>query len=139
MPTKENPADIGSRGSVIGKLPKIWLKDPTWLCNTSEWPEQPYGSPTSESPQETKIASELVVTTIEKNNSLDKLLEKFGLWKVLRVSAWINRFINCIKTKVRGLLTTTKIEKHKKFWIKREQQRFRYTEKVKIDMKSLDL
>ena len=59
---------------------------------------------------------------------------------MLRVSAWVNRFINnCRKTKVRGLLTTREIEKQKKFWIKREQHRFRDTEKVKIDVKSLDL
>ena len=63
VPTKENLAGIGSMGCTIGKLLQIWLVGPNWLCNTSEWPEQPYIRPTSESQQETKIASELVVTT----------------------------------------------------------------------------
>ena len=93
--TKENPPDFGSRGCTISKLPQIWLKGPNWLCNISEWLEQPYISPTSD----------LVVTTIKKHNSLDRHLEKFELWKVLRISAWINRFVNiCRKTKVRDLL-----------------------------------
>ena len=37
------------------------------------------------------------------------------------------------------MLTTCEIEKQKKFLIKGEQQRFRDTEKIKIDLKSLDL
>ena len=78
---------MGSKGCTIGKLPQIWLKGQNWLCNTCERPEQPYIGPTSESQQEIIIASELVVTTLEKNNSLGKLLEKFELWKVLRVPA----------------------------------------------------
>ena len=43
------------------------------------------------------------------------------------------------KTKVRGLLTTTETEKQKRFWVKREQQRFRDTQKVKIGVNSSDL
>ena len=58
----------------------------------------------------------------------------------MRVSASINRFINnCRKTTGRGLLKTTEIEKQKKFWIKGEQQTFKDTGQVKIDVKSLDL
>ena len=37
------------------------------------------------------------------------------------------------------MLTTCEIEKQKKFLVKGEQQRFRDTEKIKIDLKSLDL
>lgn len=67
-------------------------------------------------------------------------LTNFELSKVLRASAWINRFINnCKKPKVRDLPTTGEIEKQKNFWIKRERQRLRDTEKVKNDVKSLDL
>ena len=77
---------------------------------------------------------------IEKNSSLDKPLEKLTLWKVLRISACLNNFINkCRKTKARALLTTNEIENQKNFWIKREQHRFRDTDQVKIDVKCLDL
>ena len=71
--TKKNPPDTKSRCCTIAKLPQIWLKGPNWLCNAYEWPEQLNG-PTYESQQETKIASDLVITTIEKNKSLDKPL-----------------------------------------------------------------
>ena len=109
---------------------QIWLKGPKWL------------GPSSELQQETKIAPELVAITLENNNSLDKLLGKFNSWKVLRPSTWINRFIStCGKTRFRRLLKANEIEKLKKFRIKRERkrQRFRDTEKVKIDVKSLNL
>ena len=133
--TKKNPPDTESRCCTIAKLPQIWFKGPNWLCNTYEWPEQ-LNDPTSESQQETKIASDLVITTIEKNKSLDRPLEKFKLWKVLRVSVWINRFINNRrKTKVRGLLTTSVID----FGLRESNRWFKDTEKVNIDVKSLDL
>ena len=31
VPTKQNPADILSRGSLISKLGDLWWKGPTWL------------------------------------------------------------------------------------------------------------
>ena len=37
VPTKQNPADIGSQGSPISKLGDLWWKDPTWLSNISLW------------------------------------------------------------------------------------------------------
>ena len=36
VPTKQNPVDIESRGSLISKLPNVWLEDPFWLTNSSE-------------------------------------------------------------------------------------------------------
>ena len=99
------------------------LKGQNWLCNSSEWPEQFYKGLTSESQQQTKITSKIEVNTIEKNNNLGKLLEKFKSYKVLKVSDWINRFINtCKNTKVRGLLTTGETEKQKKVCIKTETE-----------------
>ena len=31
VPTRDNPADLGSRGSVLTKIPEIWWKGPSWL------------------------------------------------------------------------------------------------------------
>ena len=36
VPTRHNPADIGSRGSLTSKLSKLWLEDPSWLRNSDE-------------------------------------------------------------------------------------------------------
>ena len=41
VPTKENPDDIGNRCSLISKLLKVWWEGPSWLTNSSEWPNQP--------------------------------------------------------------------------------------------------
>ena len=49
VPTKYNPADNGSRGSLISKLPNVWLEGPSWLTNSSEWPDQPVIHPSLKS------------------------------------------------------------------------------------------
>ena len=40
VPTKPNAADIGSRGSLILKLPNLSLEGSSWSTNRSEWPNQ---------------------------------------------------------------------------------------------------
>ena len=68
------------------------------------------------------------------------MLEKHELYKFLRITAWIKRFLNnCQKNKRSGTLTTDGIEHQNKFWIKREQQRVKDTEKFKINKEMLHL
>ena len=35
VPTKQNPADIRSRGSLLSKIPDIWWKGPSWIAEKS--------------------------------------------------------------------------------------------------------
>ena len=63
------------------------------LTNGSELPSQPAIQPSLESQKEAQLEKQLVVNTIEIANAFDKLLQKYELYKTLRVSAWINRFI----------------------------------------------
>ena len=121
VPTKQNPADIGSRGSLISKLPKVWQEGSSWLTNSSEWPNQPVIQPLLESLKEAKLEKQFVVHTIEIANTFDKLLEKYELHKALRVSTWVNRFIKNCYFKLPGPLTTSVIEKQRKFYINGEQ------------------
>ena len=140
VPMKQNPADIGSRGSPISKLGDLWWKGPTWLSNISLWPRQPTIGPTTESQVECKSIKEIMTTTIEKSDTFDNLLEKHELYKFLRITAWIKRFLNnCQKTKRSSPLKTDETEHQKKFWIKREQQKVKNTEKFKISKEMLDL
>ena len=37
----QNRADIGSRGSLLSKIPDICWKGPLWIAENSKWPEQP--------------------------------------------------------------------------------------------------
>ena len=68
------------------------------------------------------------------------MLERHRLYKFLRITAWIKRFYyNCQKTKRSGPLKTGETEHQKKFWIKREQQRVKDTDKFKISKEMSDL
>ena len=88
---------------------------PSILTNSSEWPNQPVIQSSLESQKEAKLEKQILVNTIETTNAFDKLLEKFELHKVFRVSAWVNRFIkNCHHSKLSGPLTTSEYEKQKK-------------------------
>ena len=92
--TKQNPADIGSRGSPVRKLPELWWKDPTWLKEFPKWPARPYIGPTAESQQECKIIPEVMAATVEALDMFDKLLAKYEFWKFLRITNWIFRLSN---------------------------------------------
>ena len=56
VPTKQNSAEIGSRGSLISRFPKMWLEGPSWITNSSEWSNQPVViQPSLESQKEVKL------------------------------------------------------------------------------------
>ena len=79
-----------------------------------------------ESQKEAKSEKQIVVNTIDISNVFNKLLEKYELHKALRVLNWVNRFIkNCHHSKKSGPLTTSEIEKQRKFYIKSEQKKIR--------------
>ena len=107
----QNPADIGSRGSLISKLPNIWLEGPSLLTNSGEWANQSVIQLWLESQKETKLEKQIVLNTIEITNVFDKLVEKYELHNALRVSTWVNKFIkNFHHSKQSGPLTTSDIE-----------------------------
>ena len=75
---------------------------------------------TTESQVESKTIKERMTTTIEISDTFDKFLEKHKLYKFLRITAWIKRFVN--RTKHSGPLETDDIKYRKKIWIKREHE-----------------
>ena len=82
VPTKENPADLGSRGCEICKLDNKWWEGPKWFQDQTQWAE-------------------------ELKNMFHKLLSKFSLLKTLRVLSWKSRFLsNSSKHRLKGPLTT---------------------------------
>ena len=115
---RDNPADLGCRGSLLTKFPKICWKGPSWLQVKENWPGQPDRKPSVESEKEVKISKErksIVITTVEIQDDFDLLLHKFSLHKALRISAWILRFIsNCRKSKKSGSLTIVELVNQKK-------------------------
>ena len=87
VPTKQNPADIGSRGSLLSKIPGIWWKGPSCRAENNKWPDQPILGESKESEKEAKIMKNILAITVKQNDLFDFLLDKYELHKVLRVSA----------------------------------------------------
>ena len=87
-PSRDNPADIGSRG--INSLPSLWFEGPTWLINKQIWPEN-----SKEIESERKLGKQITLVTREpETNTLLKVLEKCCTFKeLIRITAWIQRFI----------------------------------------------
>ena len=127
VPTRDNPADLGSRWSLLTKIPEIWWEGPSWLQVKENWPRQPDIKPSEESQKEVKISKEhksIVFTIVPIQNDFDLILHKFDLHKALRISAWILRFIsNCRKNKKSGPPSTIVLVNQKKCYIKCEQEK----------------
>lgn len=76
-------------------------------------------------------------------DEFNMLLEKFPLWKVLRICGWISCFVynsrNPKEERTKGPLTTEEIERRKLFWIARAQDSAKGSEKFEEDRLQLNL
>jgi hypothetical protein len=125
VPTAENPADLGSRGGSVVDAP-LWRYGPQWLADPDKWPPNITLISSASSNAEAKITKDIFAAAVNVQDTFDELLSKHELWKVLRIGAWVQRFIhNCkatVATRESGPLTTTEIENHKTWWIERIQR-----------------
>ena len=75
-----------------------------------------------ETENEVKKIREILRVLIESNYKDDEILEKFSIWKTLRIKCWIRRFTSKlqenIKGKNKGTSTTVEFEKEKLHLIK---------------------
>ena len=125
VPTKENPADLGSRGGQVDDS-KLWWQGPEWLSDKDRWPTDIVTSATPESQTEAKVTKELFNGATASTDCLDDLLGKFSLIKTLRIVAWAARFMRNSRLKkqerMAGPLTTYEINEQHLFWTKRAQE-----------------
>lgn len=141
VPTKENPADLGSHGGE--ELDTLWKMGPKWLANPDEWPENPVTEPSAASNAEARVTREVLAAAIPVNDEFNELLSKHELWKTLRISAWIWRFVNNCRTpkanRDTGPLNTTETEKQKTWWTRKAQTDAKGTEQFQRDQVQLNL
>ena len=92
VPTGDNPADVASRGASVTNH-KPWWVGPRWLGDREKWPHDILIKSSSETKAETKMTKEIIKVGVERPLIFDDLIKVFNLWKVLRVCAWIKRFV----------------------------------------------
>ncbi|GFW58350.1 integrase catalytic domain-containing protein [Trichonephila clavipes] len=109
VPSKENPADIASRGIDPKCLPdcKLWWQGPPWLrLETSSWPkaESSCDEASDEVKAEQKSVSIFNLFTHTSNDVIHGLFEHYSsLTKAIRIFAYCQRFIkNCKKIAFQG-------------------------------------
>lgn len=104
--TKENPADVLSRGCPIDALKdnKLWWHGPSWLrLETSRWPIALNNTENSYLTDEL-ITTSFVATTKPQMNIIDR----FSSYnRLIRVMSYCRRFLN---KKLKGPLTTNELE-----------------------------
>lgn len=134
--TKENPADLGSRGGKVDESTQLWLKGLKWLSKQEDWPDDITTVSTVETRAELKPTKEILATAVEEKNPFDDLLGKYELWKTIRIMAWIKRFSFIAKRcnrdkKISGPITTVETEAILKFWIKKTQDQAQNRQNLK--------
>ena len=126
--TDQNPADLGSREGYVTSN-ELWQHGPSWLSDKTKWPPEIALKPSKETTEESKHTRQVqaLVTASPQRDEFDELLESYRLRKVLRIGAWIQRFIrNCRSPSADreyGPLKTNEIEHQTTWWIKRVQQK----------------
>ena len=121
----KKPADIGSMGSLIVYISRVWWEDHSWLPDKTKWPDQTFITSTTDSEKETKHVKELVTKSIQSNqkSECNYLISKHKLHKTLTILAWIYGFINNRrKVKKSGPLTTDEIERKRKYLVKQAEK-----------------
>lgn len=109
-----NPADCGSRGILPSELINhpLWWAGPPWLSESpDQWPTQPNTS-NAQALQEERFVS-LATTELLSNIIFDDLLKRVSSFRnMLRITAYINRFIHNCRSQSRRSDPLTRDEIH---------------------------
>ncbi|XP_046862768.1 uncharacterized protein LOC124456341 [Xenia sp. Carnegie-2017] len=141
--TKDNPADIGSRGCNGDQLYEKWLEGPKWLSDPEKWPKEVTIEATVETEAEVKKCKEVFMPAVQlEEDRFSAILAKYPYWKTMRITAWVFRFVYNLKKKQqrrRGPLTTNELQPQVLWWVKREQLRFENSDQMREDTQRLNL
>jgi hypothetical protein len=146
IPTKENVADLASRGTTLNKLSKtnLWWHGPEWLCQPSkEWPSFNFTLDENSDQQykdevkEEKIIVETSLRACENgekiamsdNNDISPCgidINRFSsLTRLLRVTALVLRFIRKLRRSKSNsrYLTYPELQESEELWLKSIQKK----------------
>ena len=127
---KDNPADAGTRGesAVNLKNSTIWWHGPEWLRVTEDLKNDMDSTKLDIMEEETVTQNQVKAQKIkiEKESSQEAILDlkKYSrLTKVLRITAWVKRFLHNTQSKDKrtGDLSVEEMEMAERYWIKRTQ------------------
>ena len=135
-PGEENPADISSRGTLGSKLTeeKLWWCGPEWLTQKEDkWLPMTKDMDTPDSQEEeVKKTANVMVVEAGRQPSVANVVNTNrygGLEKVLRVTAWVFRFIansrlnqdETARSKRSGRLSKEELVEAERKWLKTTQ------------------
>ncbi|GFQ76350.1 integrase catalytic domain-containing protein [Trichonephila clavata] len=134
-PGKDNPADLISRGTSAVKLAQneLWWHGPPWLKLTPDyWPNRHRDILDSElCSEELEYRSSVHVAVTQQRESLVDINRFSSLKKLLKVTAWVFRFVNnarIVNKSMSFYITADEIQHAEYFWLKYVQYEFYSTE-----------
>ncbi|GFR28152.1 integrase catalytic domain-containing protein [Trichonephila clavata] len=130
-PGKDNPADLISRGTSAVKLAQneLWWHGPPWLkLEPDHWPNHQRDILDSElCSEELEYRSSVHVAVTQQRESLVDINRFSSLKKLLKVTAWVFRFVNnarIVNKSMNFYITADEIQNAEYFWLKYVQYEF---------------
>lgn len=99
VPTKQNPADVASRGALVHDLAtsELWWKGPEFLLNESQWPINRIQLNEEEIPERRRAVTALLITEIQPND----VLNRFSSYtRLLRFTVYAMRWRNRSRNRI---------------------------------------
>ena len=142
--TKDNPADIASRGMHFQQLAsnELWWKGPPWTIDQKSWPSLPGLEKTEESETEKRSVNTTALISEKTQEGLEAIidLQRYNsLHKVIRITAWVYRFVNNARLKSRETCEVLNMEETREAeykWIQEIQVKVKSCENFQHHMKS---
>ena len=129
VPSKDNPADLASRGLCINDLlvNNLWWHGPEWMLEPNHvwtvWTQDI----TNQNIKNTEVIYEAKLDAVENTQEISKTMSPFeidskrfsSLTKLLRVTSWVSRFIQNLRRNltITGPIQTSEMYNAEKRWI----------------------